>query len=196
MSPCRADYLISQFAAAVAHFGALAPTPFRDSRYTFPVMGLGTVLSQREFHRFHAIHFQALSRGLEGTIVCSDEAARGDVPAVRRDRQARCRVDVGDQRTGGLGARVDVNHDCLDRRAGNAGERHIGAIRRAAGRGLARQRDRAGDARGQRNVGEVLMDGRLRRVRAGIDQDHLDGVGQPVELAFEKSLTRGVEQGV
>ena len=74
------------------------------------------------------------------------------------------------------------------RRAGNAGERHVGPIRRAAGRGLAGQRDRAGDARRQRNVGEVLMDGRLRRVGAGIDQDHLDRVGHPVDLRFEEAL--------
>ena len=114
MSPCRADYLISQFAAAVAHFGALAPTPFRDSRYTFPTRGLGTVLSRREFHRFHAIHFQALSRDLEGTIVCSREAARGDVPAIGRDRQTGSRVDVRDQWAGRLGAGVPIDHDGLD----------------------------------------------------------------------------------
>lgn len=116
MSPCRADYLISQFAAAVAHFGALAPTPFRDSRYTFPTRGLGTVLSRREFHRFHAIHFQALSRDLEGTIVCSREAARGDVPAIGRDRQTGGCVDERDKRACGLGARVDVNDDRLNTR--------------------------------------------------------------------------------
>ena len=102
------------FAAAVAHFGALAPTPFRDSRYTFPTSGLGTVLSRREFHRFHAIHFQALSRDLEGTIVCSREAARGDVPAIGRDRQTGGRVDVREQRAGGFRAGVAVDHDGLD----------------------------------------------------------------------------------
>ena len=176
------------FAAAVAHFGALAPTPFRDSRYTFPSLGLARCCLKERFTVFTRSTSRLLGRCLEGTIVCSAQAARGNVPAIRRDRQAGCRVDVGDQRAGRLGSGVGIDDDGLDGRAGDAGERHVGSISRAASGGLAGQGDGAGDTRRDRDVRQVLVDGGLRRVGAGIDQNHLDGVGHPVDLRLKEAL--------